>query len=583
MPALAYRPEIDGLRAIAVLAVVFFHFGWLPNGYLGVDVFFVISGYLITRILYQARLQGKLSLLEFYVRRSRRILPLVLFFCALCLVVGALVMLPDDLENLAQSVFATLGFGNNFLLLLTTGNYWDVINEYKPLMHTWSLGVEEQFYLLYPLLFLLFRPGQTRRFTMMLGVLAVVSLLLNFVPGYNDAERFYLLPFRFYELAAGGGIAMLFQGKRGPSFGPIFGTAGLLVLFLLPEIDRFDEAIRAGAVAFSALFIASSFEGRFIKRPLTNPLLVGLGRISFSVYLWHQVLLAFARYFLFAELTPLILAGILGLTLLFSVLTFRYIETPFRAFRPGKNRAFVLGILTVSSLVATLSLFVYFRAGVIHDVPELDIKFAEAYRGMHDDYLAAVDTTNTAFGLNDQLKVLVVGDSYASDWINVLRQSPLAKSIDVAHVGRLGRITPATELRADVIYYARKSTLSAPKLDPEQVRAACSATVMDKLRIIGTKNFGPSMGIYYNHRREGYCDQAADVPDDYAEENVRLKEVWGTRYVDVMAGLSNPSGEVRVFDENCRLLSNDGRHLTRAGAAFLAELATDEITLHLEK
>jgi len=582
VPALAYRPEIDGLRAIA-LAVVFFHFGWLPNGYLGVDVFFVISGYLITRILYQARLQGTFSLVEFYIRRARRILPLVLFFCVLCLAVGALVMLPDDLENLAQSVFATLGFGNNFLLLLTTGDYWDVINEYKPLMHTWSLGVEEQFYLLYPLLFLLLRPGQTRWFATMLGVLAVASLLLNFVPGFNDDERFYLLPFRFYELAAGGGIALLFREKSRLSLGLIIGTAGLVALFFLPAIGSFNELYRAGAVAFSALFIAGNCEGRLIKKALTNPLLVELGRISFSVYLWHQVLLAFARYFLFAELSPLVLTGVLGLTLLLSLLTFRIIESPFRAFRPGKNRVFVVGVLTVSSLIATLSLFVYFRAGVIRDVPELDIKFAEAYRGMHDDYLAAVDTTNTAFGLNDQLKVLVVGDSYASDWINVLRQSTLASKIDLAHVGRLERIEPATALRADVIYYARKSTIAAPKLDPEKVKAASSTTVMDKLRIVGTKNFGPSMGIYYNHRREGYCDQTVDVPDDYADENVRLRKVWGTRYVDVMAGLSNEEGAVRVFDDNCRLLSNDGRHLTRAGTAFLAEFATNELTLHLKK
>lgn len=581
--ALSYRPEVDGLRAISVLAVVFFHFGWLHYGYLGVDVFFVISGYLITRILYQTKVEGTFSLLEFYVRRARRILPLVLFFCAFSMVVGALVMLPDDFENLAQSVFATTFFGNNLLLLLTTGDYWDVINDFKPLMHTWSLGVEEQFYLVYPLLFLVLRPGRIGLFFTILGALATISLLLNFVPVFSNAERFYLLPFRFYELAAGGGVAILTRKSSGLSYGLAVGAVGLVVVFLLPLAEGLNDVLLPVTVALSALFMAGSCTGRFTKLLLANPVLVGLGRISFSIYLWHQVLLAFARYFMFAELTPVILCGILVLTLLLSVVTFRYVETPFRTYRPGRNRVFMAGVLTLSCVIAGLSLAAYFRAGVIRDVPELEIKVAEAYRGMHDDYLVAVDATKTSFGANDKLKVLVVGDSYACDWINVLRQSRLADSIDVAHLGRLEMIDETTALRADLVYYARKSTLSSPKLDLEKVEAACSETVMQKLRIVGTKNFGSSMGIYYNQRGEGYCEQTALVPEEYALENIRLRKMWGSRYVDVLSGLTNRKGGVRVFDDECRLLSNDGRHLTRAGAEFLASLSTDDITFQLKQ
>ena len=147
-----YRKDIDGLRAIAVAAVIVFHLGFAATGFLGVDVFFVISGYLITGIVLDDIARGRFTFADFYRRRVRRILPLSLITSLVALLLGTLVMLPDDLENLAQSVVATNLFSNNILQAITTRNYWDIVNEYKPLMHTWSLGVEEQFYLFWPLI-----------------------------------------------------------------------------------------------------------------------------------------------------------------------------------------------------------------------------------------------------------------------------------------------------------------------------------------------------------------------------------------------------------------------------------------------
>jgi peptidoglycan/LPS O-acetylase OafA/YrhL len=134
--AMHYRKDIDGLRSIAVLAVIVFHMRYLPNGYLGVDVFFAISGYLITKIVYNEAVNSQFSIINFYLRRIRRIIPLVLFTTFIALLVGIFVMLPDDLENLSQSVFATNFFANNILLLKTVGDYWATVNEFKPLMHT---------------------------------------------------------------------------------------------------------------------------------------------------------------------------------------------------------------------------------------------------------------------------------------------------------------------------------------------------------------------------------------------------------------------------------------------------------------
>lgn len=147
---LKYRKDIDGLRAISVIAVVLFHMQYFKLGYLGVDVFFIISGFLITSILYKSREGNSLSLAHFYNRRIRRIVPLVLVINIVGIALGLILMLPYDLDKLVQSVIATNFFGNNILELYTSKDYWQIANEYSPLMHTWSLGIEEQFYLFFP-------------------------------------------------------------------------------------------------------------------------------------------------------------------------------------------------------------------------------------------------------------------------------------------------------------------------------------------------------------------------------------------------------------------------------------------------
>ncbi|MGV4462924.1 acyltransferase family protein [Ornithobacterium rhinotracheale] len=136
-----YRIDIDGLRALAVISVIAFHFGFLPNGYLGVDIFFVISGFLITSIAYNEVQNDKFSVAKFYERRIRRIIPLLLVVTTISLFLGMLLMLPGDLENLAQAAVASNLSANNILMMITSSDYWNVTNEYKPLMHTWSLGI----------------------------------------------------------------------------------------------------------------------------------------------------------------------------------------------------------------------------------------------------------------------------------------------------------------------------------------------------------------------------------------------------------------------------------------------------------
>ena len=298
-----YRDDIDGLRAIAIIAVLIFHFFHFPNGYLGVDIFFVISGYLITSIIYNELNQNKFSLINFYLRRIRRLFPLVLFFSLTSLLLGIGVMLPDDLENLAQSVIATNFFSNNILQAITTRNYWDIVNEYKPLMHTWSLAIEEQFYLLYPFFFLLIR-NKSRNIAIGLLCLITIMSLTMFLSPFKEYEKFYFLPFRFFEITAGGIVALVLNNKV------VKHDFNLILIVLIVAIMCFDFSFLPSEVLLLLTVVITSFllatsnsDSKIASWILENRYITFIGKISFSLYMWHHFLLAFAKYFIVSEVT----------------------------------------------------------------------------------------------------------------------------------------------------------------------------------------------------------------------------------------------------------------------------------------
>jgi peptidoglycan/LPS O-acetylase OafA/YrhL len=569
-----YRPDIDGLRAIAVGAVILFHGGLLANGFVGVDVFFVISGFLITSIVYKEVTSGTFTLRNFYLRRIRRIIPMALFTSLIALVCGLFTMLPDDLENLSQSVIATNFFANNVLQAITTKNYWDIVNEYKPLMHTWSLGVEEQYYLVYPFLFLLFRGRRAHLLLPALVVLSVLSLALYLIPAFPGYKRFYFIQFRFWELAAGGIAALLVANRTNIQLNSKLRGAALPLLcgcLLAPANVLPARILLILTVIFTTVLLVNPPCKPSPISILEYPALVFIGKLSFSMYMWHQVLFAFARYTWLPETRPLHVVVILISTVLFSLGTYYLIEQPFRD-RKRINTTRLLAILgSLFVLITSTSALIFQKAGVLRDVPELDLSREDAIRGLHAKYNNRIYQLDRAFQRNSKVKVLVIGDSFARDWANVLLESEYAEHLELSYIyNHNSRDARERAAQADVIFWSNQMT-------PGRDDVATIPLSPQKLWIVGVKNFGASNGIFYNFRGKDYYRQRTKMEDGYAERNAKSRITWSGRYLDCIAKVIDERGTVPVFTPDRKFISPDCRHLTKAGAKYFATLFRSEL------
>jgi peptidoglycan/LPS O-acetylase OafA/YrhL len=330
-----YRAEIDGLRTLAVVPVILFHAGFelFSGGFVGVDVFFVISGYLITTILIEDLENQRFSLVNFYERRARRILPALFFVMFVCIPFAWMWMLPSQMKDFSQSLVAVSLFASNVLFWRESG-YFDGAAEEKPLLHTWSLAVEEQYYVIFPIfLFLAWRYGKNRVFWMIVAM-ASISLLLSEWGWRNKATaNFYLAPTRAWELFAGSIAAFIVQknGVRKNNFLALLGLAAITFsIFAYDESTPFPSLYALVPVLGVVLLILYADKDTLTAKLLGTKALVGIGLISYSAYLWHQPLFAFARIKSVNEPSHLIM-GILALcSLLLAYFSWKYIEAPFR-------------------------------------------------------------------------------------------------------------------------------------------------------------------------------------------------------------------------------------------------------------
>ena len=338
-----YRPEIDGLRAIAVVPVILFHagFGFASGGFVGVDVFFVISGFLITSIIVQDIEAGRFSIVDFYERRARRILP-ALFLVLLASSIAAWNwLLPQQMDEYSASMVATSLFVSNFYYLLQI-DYFAPDAETLPLLHTWSLAVEEQYYVAFPIaLFFIWRLG-VRNVFVLLKFVAIASLAVSEAAARSfPAINFYGTQSRIWELMAGGLTALLVRSRKIPpneylAFASIVMVAIAVIMF--DKTTPFPGIYALVPVIGTVGVISYAQNETRVGRLLASAPFVAIGLISYSAYLWHQPLFAFARMRTVDEPSKLAMTGLSTLALVLAYFSWRYIEAPFRDRRRMSRR-----------------------------------------------------------------------------------------------------------------------------------------------------------------------------------------------------------------------------------------------------
>ena len=331
-----YRAEIDGLRALAVVPVILFHAGFelFSGGFVGVDVFFVISGYLITTILIEDIENKRFSIVNFYERRARRILPALFFVMLVCIPFAWMALSDAALNKFGSGLIGVSLFLSNVVFWKQQG-YFDESAELNPILHTWSLAVEEQYYVLFPIfLILAWRFGKNRVFWMIV-VMAVISLVLSEWGWRNKATaNFYLAPTRAWELFAGSIAAFVVQ-KQGVHKNNVLALCGLAAIifsiFFYDETTPFPSVYALVPVLGVVLLVLYADKDTFASRLLSTKGFVGIGLISYSAYLWHQPLFAFFRiYNNEVTLNTYASLGLFILSLVLAYLSWRFIEKPFR-------------------------------------------------------------------------------------------------------------------------------------------------------------------------------------------------------------------------------------------------------------
>jgi peptidoglycan/LPS O-acetylase OafA/YrhL len=434
-----YRPEIDGLRAIAVISVILYHAQitilgqkFFKGGYLGVDIFFVISGYLITSIVLKELLVKKtFSFKYFYERRVRRILPALLIVMLVSLPLAWIYLLPDSLVGFSKSILYSLTFSSNFYFHFAENQYGAESSLFIPLLHTWSLSLEEQYYIFFPILFYFSYKYFSKYLIHILIVSFFCSLILsNFLSYHAPYINFYILPTRAWELLAGSILAYfeLTVGRTSKYriFNKILPSIGLILItyyvFFFSLNSKHPSFQTLPLIIGVCLIIWFSNKKDLVTKILSLKLFVRIGLISYSLYLWHYPFFAFSRIIDFTK-GDLFKKIILGLVILIvSAISYYFIERPARNKKYKYKKIFILIILIIF-FITTINVFIINQKGLnerfsnIYFQNNIDNRqlSINAWNHIQDFKMGAKNVNKKEFTNNNKIKILLIGDSHSMD------------------------------------------------------------------------------------------------------------------------------------------------------------------------
>ena len=440
MNSLKYRKDIDGLRAVAVLAVLAFHLdsSYLSAGYLGVDIFFVISGYLITRIVYTEVMNRKYTFTNFYVRRSKRILPPLYFMAILTLIAGYFILLPYDFFKTGISIIGAIVFASNMQFALRTGDYFSSDSSEWPMLHTWSLSVEEQYYFILPVaLIICIRFLKKINLVVILAIVALASFALaEYMSGKSNLAgmSYYILPTRMGELLVGSILAIFHaKGTLQKSNSNVLASVAVAVLFATLLLFNKQLVFPGFSALLACIPIALIIhsEDTWVNKALENKVVVWIGLLSYSLYLFHWPVLAFARYILNTTEGYLHLpfsAQLVCLLLIFGLSTISYyaVERPLRKLNVVGIKALVWYFVIPSAALVLLAAGVVLQKGIPDRLSTDTIDTAYQYSHVNKNTCPSLVNLGCVGGdESSEKEILLYGNSHAEHHFEML--SMLAK------------------------------------------------------------------------------------------------------------------------------------------------------------
>ena len=600
-----YRRDIDGLRAIAILPVIFFHAGFsnFHYGYLGVDIFFVISGFLITSFIVNDLKQEKFNVLNFFDRRARRILPGLIFIMLASIPFAMLYMQPDDLENFGQSLFATSVFSNNILLYLTSG-YWDIGSEFKPLLHTWSLSVEEQYYLVFPFLMLLI--WKLKSFWWMVSILIFIAIMSFFyyysgnfgnelIESRASRASFLFLFGRAWQIllgAIGALIAyeIIYKTSSLKKFHKEFiCILGLFLIFLSMfsflafDINQIYLPVFAALGSFLLLIFSS--QNLISTALLRSKLFVWIGLLSYSLYLWHQPLFAFARIRSFEEPTYISMILLMIFLVPLAVLSFK-LERFFKNSDQVNNKIFYSSLLASLIIICSAGLTFHFSNGFYKNYQELTAPYlVEDKFYDNDGYIVDAFKYEDIEFSGTKKNLIIMGDSFARDFINMGRSNDYFKNYEftIRSYNCFNNQIYSDEEKFNLIKDGNFVIISYRILPSEESKEC----LMDKISyleknnidflVIGTKDFG--FNINRPLKDKIYDFQAMPSKEILDFNDFLKKNVPQEKFIDLL-NLISKEGRVPLFTADNKLMSIDRAHLTYFGARDVGKIIFSDIRLN---
>lgn len=605
--SLQYRKDIDGLRALAILAVVFYHFGFLPAGFLGVDVFFVISGFLITGIVATWHADGSFSFRRFYLNRARRLVPAYVVVLGLSAIFAFALFTPPHLLGFAEALpWASLFLSNIHFLGQT--DYFAQAAEFQPLLHTWSLAVEWQFYLIWPAVLFLGLRFLPKWLIYGCGIGALLVSVGMAELFKDSASSFYATPFRVFEFLIGAAAWTINQrmtfSRTTNTIGAGLGTIG--VVLSLVWLGRFEQNPSAltlvPCLSVGALLV---FRSGLTDRLLCLSPMVWIGKISYSLYLIHWPALVFARYATFDQLGQVGLLVLILICVLLAAASYIWVERPFRNTATRRSRVPDLGLagLTTAAVAGLVGLgqLLSWNGGWVDRFPEDRIARSQSVIEAGQETIRAnlADETPKAFRGDGGMKILVLGDSHAIDLAHALSRSERAvkqadlvqfrwddvcygernKSFGAQLLERFRAVTPNTVCEnetsalleskllanADIVILANAWTADTVPLIPQglmKLNAVTDASVL----IAGLKKLPFSPDVLFlladepsdlNRRMQSFDNRETEQINDGIRAHARAGNVG---YLDLMdhicpdeagaCGVLGPNGEILFIDDN---------------------------------